>query len=182
MVAKRGSVPPRIRPLLIGGDRRSIAQSNRARRSVERDPSLVTELVALTNDEDWLVVQRALDLLEKLAHSHADWIEPHKRLFIGRLADSDKWEIRLQIVRALPLFEWTPSERRRVRTILIENVSFPQTFVRAWALDSLAQLTAIDPAVEPIVRKYVRAFERSSSKALQARARHVRARMGARTP
>ena len=46
-----------------------------------------------------------MDLLEKLAHEHADWVQPHKRLFIGPLADSDQWEIRLQVVRALPLLQ-----------------------------------------------------------------------------
>jgi hypothetical protein len=29
---------------------------------------------------------------------------PHKRLFIGPLADSDKWEMRLQIVRAWAVY------------------------------------------------------------------------------
>ena len=66
------------------------------------------------------------------AREHRDWIAPHKQIFIGPLADSDKWEIRLQIVRALPLFDWTPAQARRVRQILLENVEFPQTFVRAF--------------------------------------------------
>src|SRR5881394_784388 len=90
-----------IRSLLIGGDRRGIAQSDRVRRLIEGDPSVVTDLAALTGDADWLVTQRSLDLLEKLAHEHPDWIAPYKRIFIGSLAASDKWEIRLQIVRAL---------------------------------------------------------------------------------
>jgi len=101
---------------------------------IEADPSLVSELVALTADEDWLVVQRALDLVEKLAHEHPDWIAPYKKIFIGPLAVSDRWEIRLQVVRALPLFRWSPRQLDRV--------------------------------------------EESPSKALQARARHVRARLG----
>ena len=167
----------RIRPLLTGGDRRSIAKSNAARRLVEREPALVAELVALTRDPDWLVTQRAVDLLEKLAHDHAEWIAPHKRVFLGPLARSDKWEIRLQIVRALPLFRWSPAQLRRARAILAENVSFPQTFVRAWALDGLAQLSAQDPAARPTVLKHLREFERSPSKALQARARHIRSRL-----
>src|SRR6478672_1301403 len=99
-----------IRTLLAGGDRRSIMESNRARSLIERDPSRVGELAALTNDADWLVSMRALDLLEKLAHEHPDWIEPHKTIFIGPLAQSDKWEVRLQIARALPLFRWNPSQ------------------------------------------------------------------------
>jgi len=166
-----------IRQLLSGGDRRSIADSNRVRALVERSPSLVTELVALTDDENWLVTQRALDLLEKLAHDHLDWIESHKKLFIGPLAASDKWEIRLQIVRALPLFRWSPAQARRVEEILLENVRFPQTFVRAWALDGLATLAERKVELVPIVQKHLRTFERSPSKALQARARQIRARL-----
>ena len=52
----------KLKPLLSGGDRRSIAQSDRARVLVEKDPALVAELAALANDADWLVSQRALDL------------------------------------------------------------------------------------------------------------------------
>lgn len=166
-----------IRQLLSGGDRRSIADSNRVRRLIEDKPSLVTELAALTADGDWLVTQRALDLLEKLAHEHSDWIAPHKNVFIGPLAASDKWEIRLQIVRALPLFRWSSAQARRVEEILLENVGFPQTFVRAWALDGLALLAQRKVTLMPIVRRHLRDFERSSSKALQARARQIRARL-----
>jgi hypothetical protein len=166
-----------IRPLLSGGDRRSIADSKRARVLVEHNASLVNELAALTADEDWLVAQRALDLLEKLAHDHADWIEPHKKIFIGPLATSDKWEIRLQIVRALPLLHWSRTQERCVEKILLDNVLFPQTFVRAWALDGLATLAERRVALMPIVRRHLREFERSPSKALQARARQIRARL-----
>ena len=162
--------------LLSGGDRRSIADSNRARSLIEREPARVAELAALAGDENWLIVQRVLDLLEKLAHDHAEWIEPHKKLFIGPLAESDKWEIRLQIVRALPLFRWTPAQSKRVEAILLENVAFPQTFVRAWALDSLATLSERRAKLTPLVERYLREFERSPSKALQARARNIRAR------
>ena len=166
-----------LRRLLSGGDRRDIAQSNSARILVEREPALVQELASLTEDADWLVAQRALDLMEKLAHEHPDWIEPHKAVFIGPLANSDKWEIRLQIVRALPLFRWTGAQSKRVEAILVENVEFPQTFVRAWALDGLATFAQRRARLAPAVEQYLRSFERSSSKALQARARHIRARL-----
>src|SRR4029079_7775279 len=110
---------PPLREFLTGGDRRSIARSADVRALVESDPTRVAELAALTNDSDWLVQQRALDLLEKLAHDHADWVAPHKTVFLGPLADSDQWEIRLQIVRALPLFSWNAAQRKRVEAILV---------------------------------------------------------------
>jgi len=174
---RAGANLERIRGLLSGGDRRSIADSNRVRAMVEDEPSLVRELVALTSDLDWLVAQRALDLLEKLAHDHIDWVTPHKRVFLGPPARSDKWEIRLQVVRALPLFDWAPRQLQQVEQILIESVRSPQTFVRAWALDGLSRLLDRRPSLRTVVQRHVRAFERSSSKALQARARHIRARL-----
>jgi hypothetical protein len=166
-----------LRALLSGGDRRSVAQSERARALVQADPARVTELAGLAADDDWLVSSRAMDLLEKLAHDHPEWVQPHKKLFIGPLAASDKWEIRLQIVRALPLLKWTPRERARAVAILRENIDHPQKFVRAWALDSLAQLAATDRALLPVVNRTIDAFERSGSKALAVRARNIRARL-----
>ena len=166
-----------LRRLLTGGDRRSIAQSDRVRALVEKNPELVEELAGLTEDDDWLVSQRAIDLLEKFAHDHVDWIEPHKRIFIGPCAASDKWEIRLQIVRALPLFKWPARDLARVKAILLENLVYPQTFVKAWALDSLATLAAKDARLIPIVQHHLELFDRSESKALQARARKIRERV-----
>ena len=141
------------------------------------DRSRIPEVVALTADEEWLVRQRAADLLEKIAHRHIDWIAPHKQVFIGRLADAEQWEIRLQVVRALPLFAWTPAEKRRVLEILRRDLDHPQTFVKAWALDSYATLASGSASRLAIVRTYLRRFERSGSKALAARARQIRTRL-----
>jgi hypothetical protein len=144
---------------------------------VRAHPARVGEVAALALDADWLVSMRALDLLEKLAHEHADWVTPHKHLFIGPLADSDKWEIQLQIVRALPLFEWTRIERQRVGDILLRNLEHPQKFVKVWALDSLATFASKDAALKAVVRRHLRQFDRSGSRALVTRAKHIRQRL-----
>ena len=172
-----GADRERIRGFLSGGDRRSIADSGRVRAMVERERSRVKDLVALTDDVDQLVAQRALDLLEKLAHDRTEWVTPYKRVFLGPLAESDRWEIRLQIVRALPLFNWSRRQLQRVEQILLENVRSRQIFVRAWALDGLSRLLDRRPSLRNVVIRHLRAFDRSASKALRARARHVRARL-----
>jgi len=137
----------------------------------------VSDLAALGTDPDWLVSMRAMDLLEKLAHDNAKQVEPFKELFIGPLADSDKWEIRLQVVRALPLFTWTRRQRERAIAILTTNLDYPQKFVQAWALDGLATFSQEDPTLAAVVQRGISRFERSASKALQARARKIRARL-----
>src|SRR4029079_5309966 len=114
-----------LKSLLSGGDRRSIAQSNVVRELVRSAPDRVAELAALSSDDNWLVSMRALDLMEKVAHERPESIQPFKKIFLGPLADSDKWEIRLQIVRALPLLTWTASERARAIEILRRNVEYP---------------------------------------------------------
>ena len=172
--------PGSLREYLVGGDRRSIARSGRALGILRDQPERIGELAALAEDGDPLVSQRALDLLEKLARERLDWVEPHKTVFLGAAADSDRWEARLQVVRVLPLFRWRAVERRRVVEILLRDIRHPQKFVRAWALDSLAAIGAGDPDLRRIVQRHLRLFERSESKALMARARHIRERLSRR--
>jgi hypothetical protein len=167
----------RLRKLLTGGDRRSIAGANEALALVHANAELVSELATLVEDNDWLVSERALDVLEKLAHERPDWVAPFKNVFIGEVADSDKWEIRLQVVRALPLFGWSTAARRRAVAILCRDVGHSQTFVKAWALDSLARFAEQQRDLIPVVRHWLVRFENSESKALIARARHIRARL-----
>jgi len=170
-------MPSILRPFLTGADRRSQAQSARALASVRDNPALVSELAALVDDRDWLVSMRALDLLEKLAFTDCALVEPHKGVFIGPIADSDKWENRLQVVRALPRFEWTARQRRRAVAILMRDVEHDQLFVRAWALDGLATFAMSDAKMRTLVRRQLEKFERSRSKALAARARKIRERL-----
>src|SRR5215831_11290969 len=101
-----------LRELLRSRDRRSTARANDVLAMARANIALVADLAALADDDDWLVAERALDVLEKLAHEHPDWLARYKNVFIGELADSDKWEIRLQIVRELPLFDWPARARR----------------------------------------------------------------------
>jgi hypothetical protein len=170
-----------MRRFLTGGDRRSQARSRHVLdRVLAGDRGPIADLATLTADEDWLVSMRAVDLLEKIAFAHADWVAPFKHVFIGALADSDKWEIRLQIVRALPRFDWTAAERRLAVAILSRDAAYPQTFVKAWALDSLATFALAHPRLRPTVLRHLRAFDRSGSKALAARARHIRDRLAER--
>lgn len=168
-----------LRTLLAGGDRRSLARSDAALKLLRADEHRVAELARLADDGDWLVVMRAMDLMEKLARERPDWIQPHRDLFIGALAQHESWEIRLQIARALPLFQWTPGERERAVAILLDYVGQPQKFVKAWALDSLARFAESESALMPKVEAFLSEFERSGSGALVSRARQIRRRLAA---
>jgi hypothetical protein len=166
-----------VRDLLTGGDRRSIARANDVLAMARKDAALVSELALLAADDNWLVAQRALDVLEKLAREQPERVERYKDVFVGKAADSDQWEVRLQVVRALALFEWPSRSRKRALQILLRDIEHPQTFVRAWALDSLATFAVKDRRLMPVVGEYLTAFEHSQRPALVARAKHIRARL-----
>lgn len=165
-----------LRDALSGGDRRSIRGANRVLEELLAAPERIPELVKLTRDADWLIAMRALDVFEKLARANPALVRRHKRILIGPLADREQWEVRLQIVRALPLFEWSPAERARAIAILRRDVRHPQTFVRAWALDGLASFALTSPSLRAEVERQLKRFERSGKRALIARARRIRAR------
>lgn len=182
MAARRRTTPlahptSSLRELLAGGDRRSVRGANRVLAELKAAPERITELVQLTRDADWLVVMRALDVFEKLARANPSLVQRHKRVLIGPLSDHEQWEVRLQIVRALPLLEWTPAERERAITILRRDVQHPQTFVRAWALDGLASFAESSAALRAEVERELTRIERSGKRALAARARQIRARL-----
>lgn len=166
-----------LRPLLVGGDRRSIARSNEALARLRADPTRIADLASLVDDDDALVVMRAVDLIEKLAHEHPEWIQPHRRRLIGPLAQHPAWEVRLQIARTLPLLRWTPAERKRAVAILLGYARHPQKFVKAWSVDSLSRFAAQDASLLHVVEALLEDFERSASPALMSRARQIRQRL-----
>jgi hypothetical protein len=168
--------PDSLRRLMTGGDRRSLARSNDALLLVRADKSRVADLVRLADDDDWLVVMRAMDLLEKLAHEHSDWIQRYRKPFIGSLAAHASWEIRPQISRALPLLRWTPRQRREAIAVLQRYVDDPQKFVKVRALDSLARFAELDASLTPMVDCILKKFAQSDSAALRSRARRIRDR------
>lgn len=165
-----------LRALLVGGDRRSLAQAELALAEVERSPQRITDLVALTEDPDWLVSLRALDLLEKMVQLEPHLVQPHRAVFIGPLADHEAWEFHLQCVRAIPHLRWRREEWPRVLQILERDAQHRQKFVRTWAVDALARLADGDQALRPQVVLQIRALEGSTFPSLKARARQIRRR------
>ena len=165
----------KLRTLLLvhAGDRRTIGGSNRAVALVLKHPERIAELAALLADREATLVMRAADALEKLARREPALVSPYRRHLIGALADHPRWEVRLQVVRALPLFHWSPRQRVRVLEILRRDVAHPNRFVRTWSLDSLAQFSEASPELLPFIEQTLVEFERSGG-ALAVRARHIR--------
>jgi HEAT repeat protein len=167
-----------LRDLLTGGDRRSIAQADKALQIAREDRAAVDELARLTGDEDWLVAQRACDVLEKLLRERPEWVQPHRQVFFSLLS-SPYWETRLQCVRALPLFAWSAKKRRAVVEVLRKAIDDEQKFVRCWALDGFALMVADEPAFQTELLGRVSEFLGSDAPSMRARAKAIAKRLKA---
>ncbi len=166
--------------LLSDPDRKSLAGSETVREACRADPSLVGELVGCLEAGDDLVQMRVLDLLEKLAREGRDWVEPFRGVFLEGWHESGIWENRLQVVRALGLFDWSGEELERVLAILRAGLRDEQKFVRAWAMDSFARVASRHPELKEEAVGYVLEGLGSEVKSLAARARHTAKFLGLR--
>jgi hypothetical protein len=88
------------------------------------------------------------------------------------------WQVRLQVVRALPLFRWSRRERRRALAILERELAHPRTLVRASAVEALAWLAAGDPALRQRIERALDELERSRRASVIAQVHRVRQRLG----
>ena len=162
----------RLRDLLCGGDRRSLARAGEALAIAREDPDALAELARLAYDPDPLVAQRACDTLEKLLKDRIDWVQPHKHVFLDQIA-SPFWETRLQCVRAVSQFDWTEDETAKVIEALRPRILDEQKFVRCWALDSFSLFAEIYPELIPELDAHISEFLRSGVPSMQARARAI---------
>jgi hypothetical protein len=167
----------KIRALLSGGDRRSIAGSNRVRPLIEEQPVARDRAGRAHRRRGLAVTQRALDSWRNWPANIRSGSRPTRRSSSARSQRATSGKSGCKSFGPCRCFTGVRHKPDRVEKILLENVAFPQTFVRAWALDSLATLAEQKMTLMPIVRRYVREFEQSPSKALHARARHIRARL-----
>jgi len=83
----------------VAGTQAAVARANEALALLRADRAHVGDLVRLVHNDDWLVATRAVDPMEKLGYELPESVQPHRGLFIGRLAQHPSWEIRLQIAR-----------------------------------------------------------------------------------
>lgn len=157
--------------LLTDPDRKSLAQGEEVLAACRAEPSRVSELVDCVEGGDPLVRMRALDLLEKLARSDISIVEPVRGVFLGEWHESEIWEDRLAISRALGLFSWSEEELGRVLEILRARVRDEQKFVRAWAMDSFALVALREESVREEAVGYVMEGLGSEAKSVVARAR-----------
>jgi hypothetical protein len=171
--------PAAIRDYLGGGDRRdrrSIGRANELVKMVERQPSLLPELVEEMWNPDPVIAMRAADATEKLSREHADGLLRFKKEFLGLAGETQQQELRWHLAAMLPRLQLSPAEQRRAVAIFVQYLGDKSSIVKTFALQGLFDLSLRDRALRPRLEELLRSAQRAGTAAMRARARKLLAR------
>lgn len=171
-------LPSSLLDQLRGGDHRSIGRSNAVAQAVLRGPERFPELLAGLWHPDPLVRMRSGDALEKVSREHAEWFRPVRRELLELAQATTEQETRWHLAQILPRLRLRGIQRTTLLTLLRRYRQDESAIVRVCALEGLAVLAALDPALMSTVRREVERALKQGSAAEQARARRLRSRLG----
>ena len=158
---------------LTGGDRRSIGRVPEVVQQVLAQPGLVAELLAGLRHADPIVRLRAGDALEKVSRRHPEWLRPRRARLLRLASTTQEQELRWHLAQLLPRIGLTPAQRRTLAGVLDRYFTDESAIVRVSALQSLADLAALDRGLRRRALARVRAGLLRDGPAVRARARRL---------
>jgi alpha-beta hydrolase superfamily lysophospholipase len=166
-----------IRPLLEGGDRRTIGRSDQVAALVFEDPGLFPGLIAELWSEDPLVRMRAADAAEKVTRKKHELLQPYKKELLGLMTEARQQELRWHLAVMVPRLLLSARERRVAASFLDSYLKDRSSIVKTFALQGLADLALKDPGIRPAVLETLHEAARNGTPAMKARSRKLLARL-----
>jgi hypothetical protein len=159
--------------LLIGGDRRSIGNSNRVCALVLADTKLLAPLVRHMWASDPVVCMRAADALEKISVQRAPLLQRFIPELLGLAGETLQPEVRWHLALMLPRLQLNRRQRLRVFARLHEYLGDRSSIVKTTALQGLLTLAGEDRVLVPEAEGYLEHALRAGTPAMKARARKL---------
>lgn len=137
---------------LAGDDRRSIGRSNEIASKVLRQPRQFAELIGLLWSNDAIVKMRAADAVEKISLQKPEWLGPYKHALLRALEEAEQPELRWHLALMIPRLPLAKSELKRTVESLQRYLNDRSSIVKTCALQGLADLSKLHPALRQSVR------------------------------
>jgi hypothetical protein len=163
--------------LLEGGDRRTIGGSDQVAVMVVKNPRLFRKLISGLWSPDPLVRMRAADAAEKVTRKNPELLTPHKKELLGLMTEATQQELRWHLAVMIPRLPLNAMERHRAISALEGYLEDRSSIVKTFALQGLADLAYVDPAVRPAVIDILREATRNGTPAMKARSRKLLPRL-----
>ncbi|HYA64051.1 MAG TPA: hypothetical protein VED66_12690 [Candidatus Sulfotelmatobacter sp.] len=163
----------KLTTMLAGGDRRSIGRSNEIVSMVLRRPQQLPELIGCLWSADAIVRMRAADAIEKISLQKADLLERYKADLLELMEGAQQQELRWHMALVIPRLPLTESEQKRAVASLRAYLNDRSSIVKTCALQGLADLSRVIPALRPPIKKLLEESSRTGTAAMRARARKL---------
>jgi hypothetical protein len=141
--------------MLSGGDRRSNRPANVVVEFVLSDTKRLPGLMECLWDPDALIRMRAADALEKISVKIPAQLQRFKTLLLGFSREATQQEVRWHLAQIIPRLRLTDSEITQAAEIFASYLSDRSSIVKTFAMQSLADLAAKQPALQPFVREHM---------------------------
>jgi hypothetical protein len=166
-----------IRPLLEGGDWRSLGRSHEAVGLIAEQPALFGALLECLWDEDPVVRMRAADAAEKASLGNPQLLQPHKKELLGLADEAVQQELRWHLAIMIPRLRLSTKERKRAHDALCIYLEDKSSIVKTLAMQGLADLAEQDARLKPGTVEQIRTLTRTGTPAMRARGRKLLVRL-----
>ncbi len=158
-----------LEALLEGGDPRHLKGVTRAIGEVQRDPSLLDELVALLEHADTIVRMRAADALEKLSRTDPACLDRHSAVLRRLATTTDQASLRWHLAQMIPRLPLPTRERRTMVRVFKRYLDDKSAVVKASAMQAMTDFALADPALRRTVIPLLRALVAHGTPAVRVR-------------
>ena len=100
----------KIYALLNGGDLRSISGSNEVAMLIHSQNDF-DMLFCFLSDSNRIIVMRAADSIEKVSRRHSAYLDKHKTVLLGMIADATDKELKWHLAQLVPRLKLDDDEK-----------------------------------------------------------------------
>ena len=154
---------------LVGGDRRSIGNSNAVVCKVLGNPSLFAALFSGMLSDDPVLRMRAADAVEKVTAQRPEYLQPYKHQLLAQVAGIEQKEVRWHAAQMLPRLELNEAELAEALHILFRYLNDRSSIVKTCAMQALADLAKRTPRLRASVLVHLRELTVIGTPAMKAR-------------
>ena len=145
--------------------------------AVLKNSALIDDLFEGILGKDPVIRSRASHAVRQVARARPELVQPCKDLLIQEVSGIRQWEVRHYFCQILPLLELTPDDIAQANRFFRSYLDDRSSIVRTCAMQALADLTELEPALLPEVLPLIEALTQSGTAAMRARGRMLLKRL-----
>lgn len=162
-----------IEKLLSVGDLRSAGNSEKVVKMVLANPDLFDEVVNAIFSDNPGTRMRASDAVEKITRDYPEYLKPHKRTFLNKIAKIEQKEVRWHVAQILPRLSLTSKEKDKVYNLMMDFINDKSSIVRTFAMQALTDIAMQDNKYTKKVKRLIIDLMKTGSPAMKTRGKKL---------